>query len=78
MKTIQVFKNKITSKFKAKFFTTPDARFVYSRLISDALTQKICKSKTNVEVEELTNPKYIEKGHKNKTKEILCLEVEKP
>ena len=57
-------------KVQDKNFT---ARFVYKRLISAGLIQKVCNSKINIEVEELTNPKYIEIG-----KKILCLGLEIP
>ena len=74
-----VLKKKITSKFKARFFL----RQTRVSSIKDSSVTLLHVSKTmqiqnHYKVEELINPKYTETGHQNKTKEILCLEVEKP
>ena len=51
----------------------PDVRFVYQRLISDALVEKYENPKL-LRIWRAFTIQTIQKGYQNKTKEILALE----
>ena len=69
--------DKITSKVKARILWHKTHVLTIKDSSVTLLSKHICIPKINNEVEELINPKYNEKGHQNKTKEILCSGVEK-
>ena len=51
------FSKKNYIKVQGKNFTDPDACFVYGDSSVTLVSKKICKSKIDLEVEELINPK---------------------